>query len=453
MNRRQFLLSAGAATVRGKYLELRFQAHWIANLTFTLDALADLSGTNAAAYREMLDKPLLWNGEDDRQLMRWKNARRAVMAAAQVAATPRRIAWPPNYPSFYGESFRLDHQVRAAGLAAQSLDQYGKLARKAAGPLQGDILLSVVRHFAPRYQELWESGLRQQAEAHAATLSARAGKHGLLEFAENLIGFTAAPITRRQTIWIHVMARQERFGLGTTATQLGQHAIVEILDKEPAEEKLGVIVHELAHYFYDSAPEVMHLGLMKEFQEMKQPWRLAAYSYLNEALATAAGILVEQRLRAKDSFAAWIANPMTVYSQPWVAATGIATYELLSEQISKGLFNGFAQPYMERVEQSLGARTAHPHFLLASRVIVVSSPRLRRASDLFRSRVPAITNATSWESVSRFYETPVVALGLNEELSGMLERIGPGRPVTQITGSTPVEVEDKVERFALQPAG
>jgi hypothetical protein len=62
-----------------------------------------------------------------------------------------------------------------------------------------------------------------------------------------------------------------------------------LLDEEQPQDKLGVIVHELVHHFYDRAPLERHLALMNEFRALPQPWRMSAYSYLNEAVATAAG--------------------------------------------------------------------------------------------------------------------------------------------------------------------
>mgnify|MGYP001545298891 CR=1 FL=1 len=61
-------------------------------------------------------------------------------------------------------------------------------------------------------------------------------------------------------------------------------------------------------------------------------------------MATAAGVLVERRLRSDAEFVRWSANPRNVYGQPWIAALGVATYPLVERCLGGGcgLFAGFA---------------------------------------------------------------------------------------------------------------
>lgn len=79
--------------------KLHFVASELANLTFELDAMAGLSPADGEAYRALWARELRWDREDDWQLDRWKRARRTV--APESALAP--VAWPPNYPSYYGQ--------------------------------------------------------------------------------------------------------------------------------------------------------------------------------------------------------------------------------------------------------------------------------------------------------------------------------------------------------------
>ncbi len=451
--------AATEAVVKGERLTFHFVASELANLTFGLDAMAGLSPADSEAYRALWRRELRWDGEDDRQLDRWKSLRLRQRdgggAGRSAAGSPAvKVGWPPNYAGFYGEEFGLDQRVRIAGFQARSVRDYRKrLCRLLEQEREADGLVSVVQHFGPRFGEFWVREGRRLTEPKAEAFARLAREKGILGLAEQFLAFTEAELPRRHGVWFYLMARPARFGRSTMATQIQSHAPVELLDDERPEERLGVVVHELVHHFYDRAPLERHLGLMEEFRGLAPPWRMAAYSYLNEAVATAAGILVERRLRGDTDFVGWTANPRNVYSQPWIAALGLASYPLVERCLdgSCGLFRGFAARYVAAAEAALGTRVKHPHFRLASRILVLDNGALRGASRLFRERVPSIMHATGWEQLARFPELPVVMLALEGEQARMLERIGPGRDVTVLIGPNAAAVEEAVERFARRP--
>jgi len=447
-------LRGAPAEVKGERLVFHFVASEMANLTFQLDAMAGLSGANAEAYKALWRRELRWDREDDRQLDRWKNLRivqRSVPRAAGAAAPPA-SGWPPNYAGYYGQELALDQSVRIAGFQARSAKDYGKRVRKVLEEREAEGLASVVKHFAPRFGEFWRGEGKRLTEPKAEAFARLSKERGILELAEQFAAFTEAELPRRHPVWFYLIAHPTRFGRNTMATQMQSHAPVELLDEEKPEEKLGVIIHELVHHFYDRAPLGKHLGLIAEFRALQAQWRMPSYSYLNEAVATAAGVLVERRLRTEAGFVQWAANPREVYGQPWIAALGLATYPLVERCLGGGctLFAGFAGRYVEAAGMALGGRVRHPHFRLASRILVADNRLLRDASRLFRDRVPSILHATGWEQLERFPELPVVLLALEGEQAKLLERIGPGRDVTVLIGATPEAVEKEVERFALR---
>ena len=443
----------GPAEVKGERLTFHFVASELANLTFELDAMAGLSGADGAAFRGLWRRELRWDGEDDRQLDRWKSLRLVHRGSGATGKGAPKVGWPPNYAGFYGDELRLDQNVRIAGFQARSVKDYGKRLQKVIEAREADGLVSVVKHFGGRFREFWVGEGKRLTEPKAEGFARLVRERGIVALAEQFVVFTEAELPRRHGVWFYLMAHPTRFGRDTMATQMQSHAPVELLDAERPEDKLGVIVHELVHHFYDRAPRARHIGLMDEFRALAPPWRMAAYSYLNEAVATAAGVLVERRLRTEADFVQWVANPRNVYAQPWIAALGTAAYPLVERCLGGGcgLFSGFAGRYVAAAETALGERARHPHFRLASRILVFGSPRLLGASRLFRERVPSIMHATGWEHLARFPELPVVMLALEGEQAGMLDRIGPGRDVTLLLGPTAEEVEKAVERFAMRP--
>lgn len=435
-----------AAACPGAVPKLRFIASEIANLTFELDAMAGLSPADGEAYRALWSRELRWDREDDWQLDRWKRARRLPEEESPLAP----VAWPPNYPSYYGRALGVDGEVRIAGLRARSADDYGKQLRRLTGRDGADALVSVVRHFAPRFHEFWEREGRRLTEPRAREFEQLSTQNAIPELARQLAAFTGAS---PKELRFYLIAHPARFGRQAMATMTRGHAPVELLDDELPRERLSVIVHEMTHDLYDRAPAGRQLALIEEFRRRPQPWRMAAYSYLNEALATAAQVLVERRLRSDADFVRWAANPENIYSQPWIAALGAATHPLLERFLrdGRGLFDGFAGSYLVAAERALGGRLEHPHFRLASRVVLMENRRLRSAARRLRERVPSIAEMSGWQELARFPEAPVVLLTLDEERDALLRRVGPGRDVTVISGATPIAVEASVERLASQP--
>lgn len=435
-------------------LKLHFTASELANLTFHLDAMAGLSEAGGKPYQSLWRQELRWDREDDWQLERWKSIRQRQRAGRSATgdAPPAAVAWPPNYSGYYGQELGLDQDVRIAGLQAVSVKDYGKRLRRLLERREADGLVSVVKHFRPRFLTYWQAEGVGLLRPKAQRFEVLAREQGIAALADQLAVFTDAQLGSKREAWFHLIAHPARFGKSTVATMLRNHAPVEFLDAETPEERLGVIVHELVHYFYDRAPLDQHLQLIAEFQSARPVWRMAAYSYLNEAVATAAQVLVERRLRTDADFVQWAANPRNVYAQPWVAALGIASYPLLERCLDGGcgLFTGFAGRYLAAAEAALGERVAHPHFLLASRIVLTGDDELRGASRLFRERVPSIMHATGWEQLARFPTVPVVVLAREGEQAPMLERIGPGRAVTVFAAPTVEAVERAVERFAMR---
>jgi hypothetical protein len=445
---------ASPAVVKGDRLVFHFVASEFANLTFQLDALANLSGADTEAYRTLWRRDLHWSGEDDRQIDRWKNIRVQHKGTGPSGRNAPPVAWPPNYAGFYGQELSLDQNVRIAGFQAKSLKDYRRRLEKLLDQRESDTLVSVIQHFGPRFGEFWIREGRALTEPKAAGFAQLTKDRGILQLAEQLVTFTSAQLPKHHGVWFYLIAHPTRFGRNTMATQMQSHAPVELLDDERPADKLGVIVHELVHHFYDRASLASHLQLMDEFRAQEPKWRMSAYSYLNEAVATAAGILVERRLRSDADFVTWSANPNNLYGQPWIAALGAATYPLVErclERTGCSLFQNFAGPYIEAARIALGARVTHPHFRLASRILLVDNRALRPASRLFRDRVPSIMHATGWEQLARFPEVPVVLLALDGEQEKMLERLGPGHDVTLLVGPTAEAVEQAVERFAGRP--
>jgi hypothetical protein len=145
-----------------------------------------------------------------------------------------------------------------------------------------------------------------------------------------------------------------------TATQVGNHFVIEAVDAVTAEAVVGGAVHEFAHYIYDRAPAERHLRLIEEFVRSAAPSSSGLYTYLNEAVAIAA-----QGLHAGKT--GDTPDGDDSYRHPYIAPLGTATIPLVKSAVSRRttIFDGFAPAYIAAGTAALKDKLLEPQFVLA----------------------------------------------------------------------------------------
>jgi hypothetical protein len=93
---------------------------------------------------------------------------------------------------------------------------------------------------------------------------------------------------------------------------------------------LGVAAHEISHVLYDEQDIVLQGKLEEAFEKNKSQYAKYAYSYLNEALATACGNgWAYEQLAGKADTGSW-------YNDDYINRFAHAIYPLVKEYIEKG---------------------------------------------------------------------------------------------------------------------
>ncbi len=91
-----------------------------------------------------------------------------------------------------------------------------------------------------------------------------------------LVGLVPVPIRRGS-------------GVKTFAHQAGPVVVVEVLDDDDLDHRVGVVVHELVHVLWFARPPATRRGLDDAFAALGRPEAHVALALLNEGLATALG--------------------------------------------------------------------------------------------------------------------------------------------------------------------
>lgn len=413
-------------TLKSKKLVFHFRSRPIANLVWQLDSMAGLAQGDGGAYRRFWKDKFDWNAQDDQQLERWielsKRYRR--QSLSPIGDSPYPVNCPTPYSSNSGVA--RNQNVRIAALEATDLRDYQQRLLQAIPPRDAVKFGLIVAHFDPRFQKWWRSKGENAGEELVLNFKDAMHEYAMAELAQQLAAFTEAQLNPDHEVTFHLMVRPARYGDGIAGTQIRNHMIAEMGQREHAAPRLSLLMHELMHHFYDSAPVEKHTALVRTFLEAPEPHSMGLYTYLNEAIATAVGILVDARVQTPQRLVGHLADDRRVSLDRTAAKLAIGIYLNLEKHLRqrRTLFDGFAPIYIASGCKALGDFALGPQLELASRTIIVRNPRALPAMNEFVKRVHAITTLAGRRPLIEYQQLSGVVFLLTGELQWLLGTTG-----------------------------
>ena len=386
-------------TWRGERLTIRIRGNAIGNLTWQLDTLSGHTNTRPKDYEDLWRTDLGWSAEDARQLEQWSSLH-ARYRKNRTHDRKARYTYPPNYAKFYGSSVSRDYAFRIAAMNASDLTSLRKSYRKLCGAACADSFVKVIEYFLPRFSNWWQQEGSPTARKIIPQLAAQTTDYGLGALCESAIRLTAAGIPSHHEVVLDIAVHPKKYLTNYTGTTMVNHILIEVVDDpEIGGPKLPLAIHELTHQFYDFARLSEHKRLIRRFVERPEPYSVAAYSVLNEALAAAVQLLAEKKLRSPGDYANFVSVDNNVYFDPFIAKAARAIVPLVEERIAAKMSvfdNGFVDAYLKAVSAALGPLTDSPRFLLSSRVLV-NWPSGKFAEDQFNLNVRGMVGLGEWK--------------------------------------------------------
>jgi hypothetical protein len=166
--------------------------------------------------------------------------------------------------------------------------------------------------------------------------------------------------------------------------------------------------------------------LIDQFAATKHPASPALYALLNEALATAVQLLVneQQGVDEKD-----------VYRHPYIPRLGRSTMPVLKRAIAQRstMLDGFVPAYIEAAEKELKEETRAPKFLLLA-AGVLASAKNKAAQDAFFQSFRSVGTTTSEGDLEKFDNLPAVRLITYDEQDRHLAAIPDLAELTRYRG-------------------
>lgn len=302
-------------SVTGQALTVDLDAAPVPNLTYQLDCLAKLMPCSTDAYRALW-KTLGWSDDDEQALQRWAELHQRYGGSIRLRDERRGELGYPLDPRGPNVAARLRH----AGLIATDLTSFRANLGLLVTPGDADAATRVLERFWPRFEKWWKRKALKQLAPFLQATAALLTRHEVLGLIERAAVFYEADLPPGFQLPLHLMLRPGGEG-ATHGQQLEHHALVEVREGEPPEERIDVVAHELFHYLLASRSTTKAAALVKAFIDAPAPDSLMALGLLNESVATALGNgLVARQVLPPERFAARLQKPNSLYDDAAIDA-------------------------------------------------------------------------------------------------------------------------------------
>jgi hypothetical protein len=338
------------AITRGT-MNFTFRLSRIGNLTYQLDCLAKRITCSLPAFVERWASE--WTKEDDAVIARWGDARRAhdILASFDEGNAPPKTAVP--LPE---NGFELGKRIRIAGLIADDTKSWtGSLALLVAPPRIPDLTQSL-SHFLPRFDAWWAREGRASGEPALEQLVKLFAEGQLPDHIRDAMRFYDAPLPTGTTIAFDLVVRPRSEHPTMSAEQIVTHAVIEVQGgtARDQERRIGVVTHELFHFFYNSRRSTAQADLIARFARSPDPLAIAAYGLLDESVATLLGNGVVGRSYEKD-FPARLVRERSLYDDHGIDRTAKALLSRSDEVLAAGLDGeAFVPLFLRAVHEAIG---------------------------------------------------------------------------------------------------
>ncbi len=356
------------------------------HLVYVLDCLSGLTPCSQPAFEAVIG---LDDG-DRAALADWK----ALHDEYEADFVPRVERMnPAPLPIQHGSSRGFGAHVRIAGFGAGDDDAVLDRMAILLAPTEVATAAHVMQRFRNRVNSLWRSrrdDLARMAAAFAALL-VRPDVTAITRAVEHFYSPDLPPHARE---YVELFARPEHEG-PDYGLQLADHAIVEVLPDQAPNARLAVVLHELFHRWYASAPYAKKRAFVDAVQGSSNLDARPAYALLNEVLSVCFGNGLVARTVNRPGFDESYARVRGLYSDRFIDVTAKAVLPWIETYLGQGktLYDPeFLEHYLRTVS-SVFAKGIPPALHLRPHVALYEAS-LTRVGEHFERTINAGAAAT-----------------------------------------------------------
>ncbi|MBT4762886.1 MAG: hypothetical protein HOO06_14425 [Bdellovibrionaceae bacterium] len=303
-----FAYSSTAYSVEN--LDFKVRSYPLGNLVYQLDCMAKIKNCSREAYVKLWKQQLNWNDSDDLNLKKWSLLRKKYRGEIKLngkEASPMALPWSGP------RGIQIGHKFSIATTHADSREQLKRFLEVIVAPEDMQRIDEVIDHFSPRFSSWWNKNVKNKVQKNITETQNLLEKPKIQKRIKEFANFYDASLPKKYLIYINLFYRPELGTRGTKATVYENHALVEFIPGKPAKESIGVVIHELCHFFHMVSTDKKKAAFVSRFAKSNNQYAIAAHNLSNEALATAFGngifaklILNQKRysekLKKKNSF-------------------------------------------------------------------------------------------------------------------------------------------------------
>lgn len=365
---------------------INYQISPIGNLIYQLDCMAPVahfrcSQSDFKALWEQTD----WQHEDDEAMLRkWQQLRQELDQTIHLSSAES-VAFKtsPNFPVNASSRVSLLERIRLVAFETADPDDYQHALGLWLPQNRVSAELAVVRHFWPRFQP-WFAQQSVDLQRFVTEAESLAEKINLTEILTRMRTFYRADLPMDMVLPVNLIAHPKTQAR-TSGLVFDKSSLIEVLQGEQAAERLGVVVHEIAHYYHESAPIEQHVAVMDHFMSPASKVGKVGYYLFNEAMATVIGNgLVEQKIQEPSQFARFKAHPLSFYFDQGIDTAAKSALDLVVSGFYQGLTidHSFLAQLDQIWSESLASQIKQPANLFRHMgLVIIGDEQLQAAGD------------------------------------------------------------------------
>jgi hypothetical protein len=298
-----------------------YRASRMTYLVYTLDCLAEIVPCSPDAT--------MWSdqrAEDEDALRTWQELRQRYSGEISDRQRVSRAVLPIPY-----HDRDVGTAIRVAGFGARDTAELAVRLSLFMGAAEVASATKVVERFAPRIDAHWRS-----ARASVVASLDDYVKLGERADVQALLGQIAAfyAIGDRGAYQTFDLVNRPDGKGSTSAQQLGELAVVEVIAGESAAGRYSVIAHEMFHAWFGASPIESQVALVDRLVATGDPIAGPAWGLFDEVLATALGNGLVARLVDRADYDKRLAQDGGFYNDPFIDKVAKALLPALEKRLA-----------------------------------------------------------------------------------------------------------------------
>ena len=221
-----------------------------------------------------------------------------------------------------------------------------------------NILFSIIEHFKPKFDEIWENTLYLHHKAEE--LSNLSGSEHVREMLDSLAAFLGLKFEYPLEFELHLL-----WSPAVTQTHgqvVERYSLVELDPAENIVNEMDKHIHEICHYLYDAIPPESKINIINHFFKEHCIEGPLAYNIFYESLAVG----IAQGLFIKKTLPEYFDFQKSWYADPEIDAYGKALFPLLEEYFKSGktINDRFVLRAVDQYKKAFKGRSITPVSLL-----------------------------------------------------------------------------------------